>query len=114
MGVTLASGKELEADLVVAADGINSTIAPLLLGGSDRCVRPLARTWRIHWIDHTPPQPINKGDAMDPTPVYSGYSIFFGVIEGFDPPKAPLPLPPPEATSLQAMMDHPAAIVQVC
>lgn len=51
---------------------------------------------------------------MDPTPVYSGYSIFFGVIEGFDPPKAPLSVPPPEATSLQAMVDHPAAIVQVC
>lgn len=51
---------------------------------------------------------------MDPTPVYSGYSIFFGVIEGFDPPQAPLPLPPPEATSLRAMVDHPAAIVQVC
>lgn len=50
---------------------------------------------------------------MDPTPVYSGYSIFFGVIEGFDPPQAPLPLPPPEATSLRAMVDHPAAIVQV-
>lgn len=50
---------------------------------------------------------------MDPTPVYSGYSIFFGVIEGFDPPRAPLPLPPPEATKLQEVVDHPAAIIQV-
>lgn len=50
---------------------------------------------------------------MDPTPIYSGYSIFFGVIDNFDPPKKPLPLPPPEATRLEEMVDHPAAIVQV-
>lgn len=51
---------------------------------------------------------------MDPTPVYSGYSIFFGVIDRFDPPRAPLPPLPPEATRLQDMVDHPAAIIQVC
>lgn len=67
-----------------------------------------------HHLSTTTTDLTNKGDAMDPTPVYSGYSIFFGVIEGFDPPQAPLPLPPPEATSLRAMVDHPAAIVQVC
>lgn len=50
---------------------------------------------------------------MDPTAVYSGYSIFFGVIDNFDPPEAPLPLPPPTAMRLQEMVDHPAAIVQV-
>lgn len=32
VAVTLASGAVQEADLVVAADGINSTVAPLLLG----------------------------------------------------------------------------------
>lgn len=49
---------------------------------------------------------------MDPTPVYSGSSIFFGVID--TPTQASLPpsLPPPEATRLQDMINHPAAIVQ--
>jgi len=66
---------------VVGADGINSTLAPLLLG-----------------------------EAMDP-PLYSGYSIFFGVIDDFH--KRPQTLPPPDATRLADMLDHPAAIIQV-
>lgn len=46
---------------------------------------------------------------MDP-PLYSGYSIFFGVIDDFH--KKTL-VPPPTATSFADMVEHPAAIVQV-
>ncbi len=81
VAVTLASGQVHEADLVVGADGINSTLAPLLLGG-----------------------------AVEPR-LYSGYSIFFGVIDDFH--KRPQALPPADATRLADLVDHPAAIIQV-
>jgi salicylate hydroxylase len=92
--VTLASGKTHEADLVIGADGINGVVAPFLLG-----------------------------DKMDPA-IYSGYSIFFGVIDDFDQkiqaerdtdthththPALPLP----HARTLKEIVDHPAAIIQV-
>lgn len=46
--------------------------------------------------------------AVDP-PVYSGYSIFFGVIDNFN---KPLALPPPKP-GLEGIVGHPSAIVQV-
>ncbi|TFJ85886.1 hypothetical protein NSK_002706 [Nannochloropsis salina CCMP1776] len=59
--VTLASGKTHETDLVVGADGIHSTLAPLVLG-----------------------------KEMDP-PTYTGSSIFFGVIDDFQKGPQSLP-----------------------
>jgi hypothetical protein len=44
-------------------------------------------------------------------PIYSGYCIFFGVIDDFH--HIPDTLPPPNADTLDSMINHPSGIVQV-
>lgn len=107
--VTFASGETREADLVIGADGINSITAKHVLGesvcvgGGGGCVCVLS--WVLPMLTV-----MLVGEALEPA-VYSGYSIFFGVIDDFD--KGPALPPPPEASTLADMVDHPSAIVQV-